>query len=59
MEKEKKQGGKRKGAGRPKGAVKTRMTFTIDNELIIFLQSKKNQSEFVNNLIRIEMKKTS
>lgn len=42
-------------AGRPKGTPTKSKTFRIHSDLIDFLATKKNQNEYINNLIRTEM----
>nr|DAZ41773.1 MAG TPA: hypothetical protein [Caudoviricetes sp.] len=48
-----KSGGKRKGAGRPKSDnPKQIISLRIEHDLIEYVNSKKNRSEFINNCIR-------
>lgn len=48
-----KSGGKRKGAGRPKSdSPKQIISLRIEPDLIEYVNSKKNRSEFINNCIR-------
>lgn len=48
-----KSGGKRKGAGRPKSDnPKQIISLRIEPDLIKYVNSKKNRSEFINNCIR-------
>lgn len=48
-----KSGGKRKGAGRPKSDnPKQIISLRIEPDLIEYVNSKKNRSEFINNCIR-------
>ena len=48
-----KSGGKRKGAGRPKSDnPKQIISLRIGPDLIEYVNSKKNRSEFINNCIR-------
>ena len=47
-----KSGGKRKGAGRPKSDnPKQIISLRIEPDLIEYVNSKKNRSEFINNCI--------
>ena len=48
-----KSGGKRKGAGRPKSDNRKQIiSLRIEPDLIEYVNSKKNRSEFINNCIR-------
>lgn len=45
-------GGKREGSGRKQGANQTAKTYRIDNDLLEYLNTKKNKNKFINDLIR-------
>lgn len=48
-----KSGGKREGAGRPKGEKTTPISFKIDNDLLDFVNSQPpNRNRFINDCIR-------
>lgn len=52
MAEEKKRGGKRPGAGRPKGTNTTPIPFKIRNELLVYVNSKPNRNGFINDCIQ-------
>ena len=53
-----KSGGKRKGAGRPKSDnPKQIISLRIEPDLIEYVNSKKNRSEFINNCIRVKIER--
>lgn len=45
-------GGQREGAGRPKGAKTTAISFRMDNDLVEYVNTKENKNRFINNCIR-------
>ena len=59
MEEKKKEnrGGKREGAGRPRGVNTTSIHLKLRNELVEYVNSKGNKNGFINDCIEKEMKR--
>lgn len=45
-------GGKREGAGKPKGINQKAISVRIDNDLVPFIESQPNKNRFINDCIR-------
>lgn len=50
-----KSGGKREGAGKPKGLNQKAISVRIDLDLVSYLESKGNKNRFINNCVREKM----
>lgn len=50
-----KSGGKRNGAGRPKGLNQKAISVRVDLDLIPFIESHPNKNSFINDCIRKQM----
>ena len=53
----KKRGGKRDGAGRPKGEETTMISVRLEKELLKRIPSQTNRSKYVNDAVREKMAK--
>jgi len=48
---------KKRGGARRKGKTQTRMTFSVDNDLVEPLREKENTNRFVNETLREKLTK--